>query len=70
MRRLLAVAAVAAALAAPAHAYYRECGGMVDMECRGRVCPTDCWDRDCFVWIDVRHDSNTAQCIGNIAPIG
>ena len=65
MRRLFAVAAVAAALVVPAsaHAYSRGCGGMVDMQCSGWVCPTDCWQRDCYVWIDLQHDAQTAQCL-------
>jgi hypothetical protein len=67
MRRLLAVTVTAAALLAPASAnaaqYYRECGGVLDIECSGRVCPTDCWTRDCLVWIDPLHNSNTAQCV-------
>lgn len=68
MRRLLAATMIAAAFAAPTAAnadhYWRDCGGVVDTECSGRVCPTDCWTRDCLVWIDVFHDSNTAQCLG------
>jgi hypothetical protein len=66
MRRLLTVVAVAAALAAPtsAHAEYsRPCGGIADTECHGWVCPTDCWQRDCSVWIDVQHNPMTAQCL-------
>ena len=66
MRRLLAVAATAAALAAvptAAHAA-RTCGGAVDYQCTGTVCPTDCWQRSCLVWIDPLHNPNTAQCVG------
>lgn len=71
MRRLLAATAIAAAFAAPvtpAHAdhYWRDCGGNVDTECRGRVCPTDCWTRDCLVWVDVFHDSQTALCVSPV----
>lgn len=72
MRRLLAAAATVALFAIPATAhaaYSRECGGVVDIECRGRVCPTDCWDRDCLLWVDVQHKPNTAQCVQNIAPV-
>jgi hypothetical protein len=70
MRRLLAATAIAAAFAAPATAsaaqYWRECGGTVDRQCRGTVCPTDCWTRDCLVWVDVLLNSNTAQCVGPV----
>ena len=69
MRRLLLVAALAAAFVAPAAAdaaeYYRDCGGILDTECHGWVCPTDCWQVDCLVWIDPLHDPFTARCIGN-----
>lgn len=70
MRRLLAVAAVAAAFAAPAATasadgveYYRTCGGAVDYECNGTVCPMDCFPRQCLVWVDLFHDQFTAQCV-------
>ncbi|HWL38510.1 MAG TPA: hypothetical protein VNQ77_20145 [Frankiaceae bacterium] len=71
MRRLLAATMITAAFAVPtaaAHAdhYWRDCGGVVDLECSGRVCPTDCWTRDCLVWVDLFHDSNTAQCVGPV----
>jgi hypothetical protein len=70
MYRLLATAALAAVtLAAPTSAraeYTRECGGIVDNECHGWVCPTDCWQRDCFLWIDVQHNPMTAQCVGDV----
>jgi hypothetical protein len=70
MRRLLAATAIAAAFAAPATAhaaeYWRECSSTVDLECSGRVCPTDCWTRDCLVWVDPFHNSNTAQCVSPI----
>ena len=69
MRRLLAVAAVAAAFVAPstAHAGYpRECGGILDIECHGTVCPMDCFPRECLVWVDVLHNANTAQCVSPI----
>ncbi len=69
MRRLLAcaISAVAFAIPANAHAYPRECGGVVDYECHGWVCPTDCWQVECLVWIDVLHNPMTALCIGNPA---
>ncbi|HEV2891096.1 MAG TPA: hypothetical protein VGX28_12045 [Frankiaceae bacterium] len=73
MRRLLAVAAVAAAFAAPAVPataaveYDRTCGGVVDYECNGRVCPMDCFPRQCLVWLDPFHNQFTAQCV---SPIG
>jgi hypothetical protein len=67
MRRLLAALATVAALASPAYAghYPRECGGVLDVECSGRVCPfgTDCWTRDCLVWVDPLHDDTLAQCV-------
>ena len=70
MRRLLAVAAIAASFAAPmtAHAsfYTRPCGGAVDTRCRGTVCPTDCWTNDCLVWLNPLHDSMLAVCRGPI----
>lgn len=69
MRRLLAVPFAAAVLAVlPAgtsHAYTRECGGHVDTRCSGWVCPTDCWQRDCLLWIDALHNSMTALCFGD-----
>jgi hypothetical protein len=66
MRRLLAVAATAAALAAPLTpiaASAAECGGVLDYECTGWVCPTDCWYRECLVWVDPLHDEVLAQCV-------
>lgn len=71
MRRLLATALSAAAvLAVPATAnathYDRTCGGVLDIQCEGWVCPTDCWRRDCVVWIDPLHDPNTAQCVSGL----
>lgn len=73
MRRILAAATLVAAAFAPATAqaghYWRDCGGVVDIECSGRVCPTDCWTRDCLVWIDPLHNSNTAQCVGPVGPL-
>jgi hypothetical protein len=70
MRRLLATAAIAAAVFVPAtaHADSRSCGGVVDIDCSGYVCPTDCWQRDCLVWVDVFHNANTAQCVGAVTP--
>lgn len=72
MRRLMAAAIAAAALVAvPTSAnadhvqYSRECGGILDTECNGWVCPTDCWHYDCIVWIDPLHDETLARCIGN-----
>ena len=67
MRRLLALVASAAAIAAvPATAeashYDRACGGVVDYECTGWVCSLDCFPRDCRVWLDPFHDPQTAQC--------
>lgn len=68
MRRLLAavaVAGVALAPAVPASAshYSRSCGGVLDYECEGWVCPSDCWYRDCLVWIDPFHNPLVAQCV-------
>ncbi|HWL38511.1 MAG TPA: hypothetical protein VNQ77_20150 [Frankiaceae bacterium] len=67
MRRLLAAAAVAAAFAAPASAgpepYDRTCGGVLDYECNGTVCPMDCFPRECLVWLDPFHSPFTAQCV-------
>lgn len=65
MRRLLALAATAAVLATPlaANAYDRTCGGMVDMECNGTVCPMDCFARECYLWLDLLHNRTTAQCV-------
>jgi hypothetical protein len=68
MRRLLVAAAVAAAVVSPvapasASRYYRSCGGVVDYQCEGWVCPTDCWYRDCLVWVDARHDPMLAVCV-------
>jgi hypothetical protein len=71
MRRLIAVAASAVFLAVPvtaAHAYDRQCGGVVDTECSGWVCPTDCWQRDCWLWVDYGHNPMTAQCIRQVVP--
>ena len=71
MRRLLlaAVAAVAVVTPTTAHAdhYWRDCGGVVDYECYGFVCSTDCWFRDCLVWVDPLHDPFTAVCV---RPVG
>ncbi len=70
MRRLLAAATLAAAAVAPASAqathYSRECGGVLDIQCSGWVCPTDCWTRDCLVWIDPLHNSQTALCVSPV----
>lgn len=67
MRRLFAAAVAAAALVVvPGTAqasHYGLCGGVVDIQCTGRVCPTDCWTYDCLVWVDLLHNSNTAQCV-------
>lgn len=67
MRRLLAAVAVAGAVLTPTAAsadhYWRTCGGVLDYECSGRVCPTDCWTRDCLIWIDPLHDDSLAQCV-------
>ncbi len=66
MRRLLVLAAAVAAavpLATPALAYDRTCGGIADTECHGWVCPTDCWQVDCLVWVDVAHNPMTALCL-------
>lgn len=72
MRRLLAVAAIAAAFAAPTAAsadhYWRECGGVLDTNCSGWTCPTDCWRNDCAVWIDPLKDPMLARCIGPVGP--
>jgi hypothetical protein len=72
VRRLLAVAAVAAAFASPtapasAAEYDRTCGGAVDYECNGRVCPMDCFPVECLVWLDLFHDPFSAQCV---SPLG
>lgn len=70
MRRLLAAAVAAAAFAAPTPAsathYTRECGGVLDIECRGRVCPMDCFVLDCLVWVDPLHSPFTAVCVGPV----
>ena len=68
MRRLLAAAAVAAAFAAPtpALAYDRTCGGVLDIECHGTVCPMDCFPGDCLVWVDPLHSPFTAVCVSPI----
>lgn len=69
MRKLLVLAATAAALATPAAmpaAQAYSCGGMVDMNCSGWVCPTDCWQRSCWIWVDLMHNSNTAQCVQHL----
>ncbi|HEX8003359.1 MAG TPA: hypothetical protein VF519_11765 [Mycobacteriales bacterium] len=67
MRRLLALAAVTAALAAPlapaAVAYDRYCGGVLDYECTGWTCSLDCFYRDCTVWLDPLHDPLWARCL-------
>lgn len=66
MRRLLAIAAVASAFAvSPAQAghYDRQCGGIVDAECRGYWCVMDCFSGDCLVWLDPQHNPHTAQCL-------
>ena len=65
MRRLLALTLTAAALATPAAhaAYSRDCGGILDAQCNGRVCPTDCWTRACLLWVDPLHDDTLAQCV-------
>jgi hypothetical protein len=66
MRRLIALAAVASSLALPVAAnaaYNRSCGGILDTSCSGWVCPTDCWQRDCDVWVDLQHNAMTAQCL-------
>lgn len=71
MRRLLAAVALAGAALAPvpAHAAYsRTCGGILDTECHGTVCPMDCFPRDCLVWIDLLHSPFTAQCVSPIVP--
>lgn len=68
MRRLLAAAAVAATVAMPASAfaYDRTCGGLVDTECHGWVCPTDCWQVDCQVWVDALRNPMTALCLNPV----
>ena len=66
MRRLLAVVVAAAALAspaAPATAFERYCGGVVDYDCRGWICSLDCFYRDCDVWLDPLHDPQLARCL-------
>ena len=66
MRRLLAGVALAAVSLAPAAPYAYasgSCGGHVDTNCTGWVCPTDCWQRSCDVWVDALKDPMTAQCV-------
>lgn len=64
MRRILALAVVASAFALPTAAQARTCGGVVDVNCYGTTCWTDCFSGDCTVWVDARHSSQTALCIG------
>jgi len=71
MRRMLAVAAVAAAFAAAPNAasathYDRQCGGVVDIECRGTVCPMDCFGSDCLIWLDPFHSPFSAVCVPSL----
>lgn len=70
MRRLLALAALsAAAITAVPTVAYAGCGGHVDTTCTGTVCPSDCWQRSCAVWIDARHSSTTAVCVETLQPL-
>lgn len=71
MRRLLAVAALAAAFVSPSAAqaaveFGRDCGGVLDLQCHGRVCHMDCFAYDCLVWLDPLHDPFTAVCVGTV----
>lgn len=66
MRRLLAAAVTAAALAAPAQAavvYDRDCGGALDYQCNGWHCSLDCFRDPCLVWIDATHNPHSALCV-------
>ncbi|HEX8004053.1 MAG TPA: hypothetical protein VF519_15295 [Mycobacteriales bacterium] len=63
MRRFLALTAVAASLALPATAQAATCGGVLDVNCYGTTCWTDCFSGQCTVWIDARHSSQTALCV-------
>ena len=74
MRRLLAATVLAAATVAPttanANHYWRECGGVVDYECRGSVCRMDCFPaQDCLLWLDPTHNLQAAFCIGPVGPL-
>ncbi len=65
MRRLLALAAIAGSLALPlTAANAASCGGVVDVDCWGTTCPTDCFSGPCTVWVDALKNPMTALCIG------
>lgn len=65
MRYLVAVTALAASFALPtAVANAARCGGLVDVNCYGTTCPTDCFSGDCTVWVDALKNPMTALCIG------
>lgn len=76
MRRMFALAAVIAAVAAPAVparaavVYDRECGGILDAQCQGRVCPMDCFSNPCLVWIDPLHSPFSAICVPPVVQAG
>lgn len=66
MRRTLAATLAAAAVSLvpqPAHAV--TCGGVVDIQCTGTTCPTDCFTGDCLVWVNALRNPMTALCIGS-----
>jgi hypothetical protein len=65
MRRILAVALAAAAMSlVPATAQAATCGGLVDVNCYGTTCPTDCFSGDCTVWVNALKNPMTALCVG------
>lgn len=64
MRRLLATVLAAAAVSlVPAPAQAVTCGGVVDIDCTGTTCPTDCFTGDCLVWVNALRNPMTALCI-------
>jgi len=65
MRRIVAVALAAAAMSlVPAVAQADSCGGLVDVNCYGTTCPTDCFSGDCTVWVNALKNPMTALCVG------
>jgi hypothetical protein len=65
VRHFLALAAVTVSLALPgAAAHAATCGGVVDVNCYGTTCPTDCFSGDCTVWVNALKNPMTALCIG------
>jgi hypothetical protein len=66
MRRILAAAALAAAVATPATAYashHGSCGGVVDVDCSGYYCVMDCFVSECTLWLDPTHNPHAAFCL-------